>query len=212
MSMIKNSLDYYQSNQGLLSMLNKKKSGNPLIDQIITKNEMVYQRKMEAMGFGSNSKNNSKYKNVDKAASNLADAAGKLDDNELYAAKEGEEYDVTKLIKSVENYVTTFNTTMSNLSSCGGALEKSFKTEFIQAYKEKAEDFEKIGLSMGTDNKLVIDQDKLGEANPEDIKALLGKDSTYKKNVMESINSINTIIDKALAMSSGNYNSKGLMI
>ena len=34
MSTIHNSMEYYQSNQGLLSMLNSKKSGNALIDRL----------------------------------------------------------------------------------------------------------------------------------------------------------------------------------
>ena len=57
MSSINNSYEYYQSNQGLLSMLNKSKSGNPLINQLISNNEMKYQQKMESLGLGTKSGN-----------------------------------------------------------------------------------------------------------------------------------------------------------
>ena len=73
MSTIHNSMEYYQSNQGLLSMLNSKKSGNALIDQIISSNDLKFQRKMESMGLSSKG-SNSKYKTVDKSATNLLDA------------------------------------------------------------------------------------------------------------------------------------------
>ena len=63
MSSINNSYEYYQSNQGLLSMLNKSKSGNPLINQLISNNEMKYQQKMESLGIGTKS-GNDKYNNI----------------------------------------------------------------------------------------------------------------------------------------------------
>ena len=211
MSMINNSYEYYQSSQGLLSMLNSKKSGNALIDQIISNNDLKFQRKMESMGFSSNS-SNSKYKNVDKAATNLLDALSKLDDKSLYEAESGKEYDNAELLKGVTNFVTAYNSTVTNLTSCGGTLYSTFQSEFLEAYKAKAEDFANIGITMSSDNKLVIDQEKLAAANPEDIKALLGSTSSYYKNIASTVDSIDTIVNKALALSSGTYSSSGLML
>ena len=211
MSTIHNSMEYYQSNQGLLSMLNSKKSGNALIDQIISNNDLKFQRKMESMGLSS-SGSNSKYKNVDKAANNLLDALEKLDYKSLYEAEAGKEYDNAGLLKGVSNFVTAYNSAITNLTKCGGALNNSFQTEFVEAFKAKTDEFEKIGISLGSDNKLVVDQEKLAAAKPEDVKALLGSSSRYYKNIASAVNSIDTIINKALAMGSSNYNAKGLMI
>lgn len=211
MSTIHNSMEYYQSNQGLLSMLNSKKSGNALIDQIISNNDLKFQRKMESMGLSADG-SNSKYKNVDKAANNLLDALEKLDDKSLYEAEAGKEYDNAGLLKGVSNFVTAYNSAITNLTKCGGALNNSFKTEFEEAFKAKKDEFANIGITMSSDNKLAVDQDKLSAAKPEDIKALLGSSSSYYKNIASAVNSIDTIINKALAMGSGNYNAKGLMI
>ena len=211
MSTIHNSMEYYQSNQGLLSMLNSKKSGNALIDQIISNNDLKFQRKMESMGLSADG-SNSKYKNVDKAANNLLDALEKLDDKSLYEAEEGKEYDNAGLLKGVSNFVTAYNSAITNLTKCGGALNNSFQTEFVEVFKAKKDEFENIGISLGSDNKLVVDQEKLAAAKPEDVKALLGSSSSYYKNIASAVNSIDTIINKALAMGSGNYNAKGLMI
>jgi hypothetical protein len=211
MSSINNSYEYYQSNQGLLSMLNKSKSGNPLINQLISNNEMKYQQKMESLGIGTKS-GNDKYKKVDQAANSLLDALNSLSKEDLYKAEAGKEYDNSSLLKSVSNYVTAYNNTISNLTSCGGALNNSFKTEFLEAFKENSEAFANIGITMSTDGKLSIDQDKLKAAAPEDIKSLFGTSSVYVKNVSCSVNSIDTIINKALAMRSTNYNASGLMM
>ena len=114
MSTINNSMEYYQSNQGLLSMLNTKKSGNALIDQIVSNNDLIFQRKMESMGISTNG-SDSKYKNVDKAATNLLDALSKLDYDSLYNAESGKEYDNAELIKGVTNFVTAYNSTITNI-------------------------------------------------------------------------------------------------
>lgn len=211
MSSINNSYEYYQSNQGLLSMLNKSKSGNPLINQLISNNEMKYQQKMESLGIGTKS-GNDKYKKVDQAANSLLDALNSLSKEDLYKAEEGKEYDNSNLLKSVSNYVTAYNNTISNLTSCGGSLNNSFKTEFLEAFKGNSEAFANIGITMSTDGKLSIDQDKLKAAKAEDIQKLLGASSKYVKNISSSVNSIDTIINKALAMRSTNYNANGLMM
>ena len=211
MSSINNSYEYYQSNQGLLSMLNKSKSGNPLINQLISNNEMKYQQKMESLGIGKKS-GNDKYKKVDQAANSLLDALNSLSKEDLYKAEEGKEYDNSNLLKSVSNYVTAYNNTISNLTSCGGSLNNSFKTEFLEAFKGNSEAFANLGITMSTDGKLSIDQDKLKAAKAEDIQKLLGASSKYVKNISSSVNSIDTIINKALAMRSTNYNANGLMM
>lgn len=211
MSKINNSYEYYQSNQGLLSMLNKNKGGNALINQIVTNNDLKYQQKMEAMGVGSGS-GQSKYKNVDKSATNLLDALEKLSNEDLYTAENGKELDKANVIKKVSNFVTAYNSTVTNLNSCGGALNNSFKTEFEESFKERAEAFEKLGITMNNDKKLTIDSEKLSAASIDDIKALFNKKSSYVSNMAVSVNSINTIIGKALAMSSSNYNAKGLSL
>lgn len=211
MSSINNSFEYYQSSQGLLSMLNKNKTGNPLINQLIAKSELEYQQKMEAFGIHP-AKGNNKYKSVETSANNLEDALVNLGKDELYKAEDGKEYDNTNLIKNINNYVTAYNSTISALDNCGGSLKNSFKTELIEAFKEKAEALKSIGISMSTNGKLAVDQEKLKAAKPEDVKSIFNKESAYYKSILNSASSMDTIINKALAMKSGTYNSRGIML
>ena len=92
MSTIHNSYEYYEGNQSLLSMLNKKKTGNKLINQIISDNEAAFKKKMESMGIYSDSSKD-KYSNVAKASDSLLDAIEDVTKEELYKAQEGKEYD-----------------------------------------------------------------------------------------------------------------------
>ncbi len=210
MSSINNSYEYYQSNQGLLSMLNKSKSGNPLINQLIANNEMEYQQKMEKYGLGTGNTNN-KYKNVETSANNLEDALVNLGKDELYTSESGKEYDNTQLIKTINNYVTAYNSTITSLVNCGGSLKNIFSTELNEAFKNKTEAFSNIGITMSKDGKLSVDQEKLKAANPSDVKSIFNTESDYYKSIMSSTSSMDAIINKALAMKSGTYNSSGLI-
>jgi hypothetical protein len=211
MSSINNSYEYYQSNQGLLSMLNKNKTGNPLINQLIEKNELEYQQKMEAFGIHS-AKGNNKYKSVETSANNLEDALIKLGKDELYKAEQGKEYDNSTLIKNINNYVAAYNSAISALDNCGGSLKNSFKTDLIEAFKEKTEALNSIGFSLSADGKLYVDQEKLKVAKPEDVQKIFNKESEYYKSILNSASAMDTIINKALAMKSGTYNARGIML
>ncbi len=211
MSSINNSYEYYQSNQGLLSMLNKSKKGNPLINQLLEKNELEYQQKMESFGFNTTN-GNDKYSKVETAANNLADALSVLGKEDLYKAESGKEYDNSVLIKNINNYVAAYNSTISALDNCGGSLKNSFSTEFVEAFKEKADALITIGITLSSDGKLYVDQDKLKAAKVDDIKSIFNTESAYYKSIMSSTSSIDTIINKALAMKSGTYNASGIML
>ena len=192
-------------------MLSKKKTGNPLINQIISNNENAYQKKMESMGISSGSSKD-KYAKVTKASNSLLDAIENVSKSNLYKAQEGKEYDKSSLLKSVSNFVAAYNNEISNLSSCGGALYNEFEKEFNASYSSFKDSLSTIGISGDKDGKLIIDQDKLSTASVEDIQKLFGDSSLYLKALNSSVNSINEILGKVQAMKSSNYNSSGMMI
>lgn len=211
MSKINNSYEYYESSQSLLSMLNNKKTGNKLINQIIADNEAAYKKKMESMGIYSDS-GNDKYSQVSKASNSLLDAIEYLGKEDLYKVKADKDEDNSDLLKGITNFVTAYNNEITNLSACGGALNKEFSSELRDAYTANAKELESIGITMGEDGKLIINQDKLPESALNTLKAVFGDNSGYIKSVASSLNSINEILGKVKAMKSTSYNSKGMMI
>ena len=124
MNTIKNSYEYYEGNQSLLNMLNKKKQGNPLINQIIINNQNAYQKKMESMGIYK-ATGTDKYSKVTKASNSLLDAIDNVTKDELYQQEKEKEYDKTPLLKSVSNFITTYN--------YSGSV---FKTKYLSFYNE----------------------------------------------------------------------------
>lgn len=208
MSTIKNSYEYYEGNQSLLNMLNKKKQGNPLINQIILNNQNNYQKKMETMGFLKNTSND-KYSKVNKATDSLLDAVDEISNDSLYRQEEGKEYDKTALVKAVSYYIAAYNNQIYNLASCGGALNSEFSEEYQNLTKENKNSLEEIGITAQKDGKLAINQDKLNNSSVDAIKKLFNN-SDYIKSVKQIASNINDILSKARAMKSANYNSKGL--
>ena len=204
-----NSYEYYEANQSLLNMLNKK-SGDSLISQIVTDNQTAYDKKMEELGVTSSSSDNSKYTAVEKASTNLISAISTLKEDGLYEAEDGEEYDSSSLLKAVSNFATAYNTEITNLTSCGGALYNNFYSELDDDIEENAEAFSSIGISLSSDGKIVIDQDKLSSASVDDIKALFDDEQGSMNGLVSSLNSIDEIIDKALSYTSSSlYTSSG---
>ncbi len=210
MSTINNSYEYYESNQSLLSMLNSKKTGNELINQIISNNEIAYQKKMEEMGVTTNS-SNSAYTSVSNSSSSLMDSIETLSSSDLYN-EESEGYDKSTLLKNVSNFVTAYNNEISNLTSCGGSLYDSFYQEFASSFSANSEALNAIGISMNDEGKLIINQDTLSSASVEDLNALFGSESSYTKLLSTSAEAINTIVSKALSYSSSNYTSSGTLL
>ena len=203
-----NSIEYYESNQTLLGMLNKSK-GNKLINQIIENNELKYQQKMESMGYGTSNSVDDKYKAVDKSASNLLSAMSVLENSKLYEADGNQEYDKSELIKGVNNLVTAYNNTVASLTSCGGVLYNNFSSELSENFLEYADGMSELGITISSDGKMVVDQEKLLSCDVDTIKNMVGPESEYVSAVKESITSMDDIINKALAYNTSNYTSSG---
>jgi len=211
MSTIKNSMEYYQSSQSLLSLLNSKKSGNKLINQIIANNEATYQKKMESMGI-STSTSDSKYNSVSKSSTNLIDAIEGLEKESLYEAEDGKEYDISELVKKIQSFATAYNSEISAIYNCGGTVQSTFVSEFKAAYSSNQEKLMNVGITIDTEGKLVVDYDTLEKADVSTLKELLGSDSSYMKTLSTSASSINNIVNTALAYKSSNYTSSGALL
>ncbi|MCR5580401.1 MAG: hypothetical protein K6F66_02330 [Pseudobutyrivibrio sp.] len=210
MSTINNSYEYYESSQSLLTMLNSKKTGNKLINQIIADNEAAFKKTMESYGISSTS--DSKYNKVSTSSSNLLDSIESLSNEQLYTAESGKEYDKSELLKGISNFVTAYNSEITNLNTCGGSLYSSFLSEFETSFTQNKDALEALGITISNDGKLTVDQDKLNAASVDDLKSIFGKDSTYMKLLSTSASSIGQIVDKALSYSSSNYTSSGTLL
>ncbi len=209
MNTIKNSYEYYEGNQSLLNMLNKKKQGNPLINQIIINNQNAYQKKMESMGIYK-ATGTDKYSKVTKASNCLLDAIDNVTKDELYQQEKEKEYDKAPLLKSVSNFITAYNNQISNLNNCGGTLNSEFSKELHIAYSANKAGLNEIGITEDKDGKIILVQEKFNNSPLDKIMKIFSKKSEYIGALKSSTESITDILGKAQAMKSASYNSKGL--
>ena len=211
MASINNSYEYYQSNQGLLNMLNSKKSGNALIDQIISNNDLKFQKTMEKMGIGSSS-SDGKFYSLSKSSNNLLNSIDALKNKSLYEGEDGKEYDKSDLIKKISNFVTAYNSEVTSIDNCGGALKNTFSNELTSTYNVNKDLLDQVGITIDSSGKMSIDNDKIEQTETSKLQEIFGTDSTYMKALAASADSIYGIVDKALSYATTNYTSAGTML
>ncbi len=196
----------------LLNYLNNDDDDNSIMSTLITNKRAEFESTLSKYGYStSSSSDNSAYTKMESSNEALLDAISKLSSDSLYTAADGEEYDNSSLLTSVNNFVTAYNSSISNLTSTGGVLYSQYYSKLQDTFTDNAEALNKIGLSLGSDGKITIDQDTLSAALADDIKSALGSGSAYTTSVSSTLTSINGIISTALSYASSSYTSSGTL-
>lgn len=144
----------------LLSYINQEGSsgGNTLLDAL-NKNGKV------------SSTAASHCKKLEKAADSLKNQADKLSETgeksfwEKIKADENSE----EACKVVESYAESYNSVLSSLEKSSGVLNDYYSKMLQEAAEDNRGALEKIGISLGKDGRMSIDQEKLKAASIEDI-------------------------------------------
>ena len=112
-------------------------------------------------------KNNAKV-NRDNAAS-LVDSASELKKYSLWSKvdktdKDGniaKEYDTDKIAKAVSSFVKDYNSLVSSTADSSSRYVLNSASNMVNYTRANADLLKKIGISVGSDNKLTVDEDKL---------------------------------------------------
>lgn len=151
----------------LMSYINKSASSNQntLLDALNkSKNQKV------------STENTKNYKNLEKQASSLADLAEKFaatGENSFFD-KIKESGDHETLNAGVKDYIKSYNATLSALNKSEGILNEYYSQMMQEAVKDSSKSLEGIGITIGKDGMLSIDEEKLKEASVEDIESVFG--------------------------------------
>ena len=186
--------------QTLLDMLNSSNTNSrtgkadSYVDILIKNNNLRYQQKMkEVLGTTvGTSSNNADYEKVSGAAFNLNKAIETLSDSSIWNT-ESKDYSSDKTYDAVSNFISSYNTLISNMSKVGKTIELAA-----------------IGITIEDSGKLSIDQDKLKKADITEIKNIFGSDSEFIKGVKEQSDEVNNVVSQALSIQkslSSLYNS-----
>lgn len=141
-----------------------------------------------------------------KNADELKSAAASLSSSELWKQSAGS-YDTDKIVSAVKDFAQEYNnaitqaskvsTTNTSVSSAVGYM-KSMTTTMTKALSN-------IGITVGTDGKLSVDEEKLKNAKMNDVKALMSGNSSYAGQIADKASEIS----RAALMSSSIYDSTG---
>lgn len=119
--------------------------------------------------------------------------------------------DKDKLVSNVKTFVEDYNTTIDSLQKSGSvdALKKGlYMTNTAKAYSGA---LGRIGLKVGTDNKLALNEDTLKAADTNSVKSLLSGNYSFATKAADKASQISKAANlKAQVVSynqDGNYNT-----
>ncbi|MGN0554033.1 MAG: hypothetical protein ACI4I1_11655 [Oscillospiraceae bacterium] len=141
-------------------------------------------------------------KKLSSDASNLSKSA-----SVLASASKADFEDKDKLTENVKNFVEDYNTTVDSLqkSESVDALKKGvYMTNTAKAYSAS---LGRIGLRVGTDNKITLNEDTLKSADTNVVKSLLGGNYSFTSKAADKASQISKAANlKAQVV---NYNQEG---
>ncbi len=200
---------YNQSS--LLDMLNNSTSKTDnIFESIIASNTARCQERIsQVTGIKVNSTKDGDYKKVTSSSAALTETMDKLKSSSLWdESKEG--YSKDNIISGIKDFVSSYNTLMTNIDNVGKTVENTYKTKFNQYVKEHEKELAEVGVTIEKDGKMTIDKDKLNEADVSALKKVFGNDSEFMKK-LDSVNSeMNEVVSKAMDIKnsmSGLYNA-----
>ncbi|MCX4255697.1 MAG: hypothetical protein OSJ54_02075 [Oscillospiraceae bacterium] len=116
--------------------------------------------------------------------------------------------DPEKSVSSVKNFVDSYNSTLDSLKNSENtkALEKG--VQMVNSTKAYSRTLKRIGISVGSDNRMSIDEDKLKASSPLTMKSLFSGSYSLANRIADKA----SYIHRAATLNSLNlptYNSKG---
>lgn len=137
------------------------------------------------------------------AASKLGEYAGNLVVGGMDLYKDAE-----KSVSAVKSFAESYNSTLDTLANSENtkALEKG--VQMVNSTKAYARTLKRVGISVGSDNRLSVDEDKLKAASPLTMKSLFSGSYSLANRIADKA----SYIHRTAALSSTNlptYNSKG---
>lgn len=141
-----------------------------------------------------------------KEADGLKTKAAALNEDELWEKKNGE-YDMGKITSAVKSFANEYNDVIDQ-SQKVGSKDVTMQTGFMKSMTSTmANALSKVGVSVGTDGKMTVDETSFKNADVKDIKALFAGKYSYAAQIEEKASAISS----AAVRSSSMYSSNGLL-
>jgi flagellar capping protein FliD len=152
-------------------------------------------------------------------AADLSDSVDALNKSSLWQKKETTDkdgnkttgYDTDAIYKAVKSYVDNYNTMISSTGNSSDNTVLRSATTAVSTTKANKSLLADIGISIGSDNKLTIDEDDFKAANMTTVKSLFTGSGSYGKSIQSNSSMMYGAAVAQLAKASGTstYSSSG---
>lgn len=151
-----------------------------------------------------NTKTESGKEDTGTALSSLKSSSGKL--SEAASVLKNVDFDKEvsdDTVKKVKDFVSGYNSTISSTKNMNSysILQTAVWMKNQTASSETL--LNKVGITVGDDNTLSVDEEKLKKADSADLKALFGSSSSYSDRIQIQASSLKTQAANQIALNSG---------
>ena len=113
----------------------------------------------------------------------------------------------TNKTDAVKSFVEKYNSEIDSLADATETADLGRQSTLINTTKKYASTLEKIGVTIGEDNKLTIDDSKLNTASDKDVKALLSGNYSYGGKIGYDMTTISDATSSMIKSFADYYNS-----
>ena len=151
--------------------------------------------------------------NRDNAAS-LVDSASELKKYSLWSKvdKTAKEYDTDKIAKAVSSFVKDYNSLVSSTADSSSRYVLNSASNMVNYTRANADLLKKIGISVGSDNKLTVDEDKLKASDMAVVKSVFKDSGSFGQTISAKASTIygNAVSQLSELSTKNSYTSNGL--
>ena len=157
--------------------------------------------------------------NRDNAAS-LVDSASELKKYSLWSKvdktdKDGntaKEYDTDKIAKAVSSFVKNYNSLVSSTADSSSRYVLNSASNMVNYTRANADLLKKIGISVSSDNKLTVDEDKLKTSDMAVVKSVFKDSGSFGQTISAKASTIygNAVSQLSELSTKNSYTSNGL--
>lgn len=141
-----------------------------------------------------------------KESDSLASSVTALNKDDLWAIKDGK-YDMDKIADAVKSFVKDYNDTITQSSKVTNADVSKQISNMESMTNIMSKKLTAVGITVGADGKLTVNEDKLKSANEKDLKELFDGKNTYASQIQKYANDAS----KAAVNGASTYSANGTL-
>ena len=134
-------------------------------------------------------KDNTPMSDVKKSADALKTAAEAFKKEDLFAKKDGE-YDKEKILGAVKDFAGKYNAVLDKTSKVN-SKDVATSTKFMTSMTDTmSKALSKVGMTVGTDGKLSVDEEAFKKADMNSVKSLFAENISYGSQMADKASDI----------------------